>query len=408
MKAMNTESELLVATDLCVKCGLCLPHCPTYNKTQDENESPRGRIELIQAWATRRLPSSKQLLMHLDNCLLCRSCERVCPARVPYGRLVDQFRMRQQQSPLVKSSFRMAGIRGLAHHRRVRHLAKTALNIYRSSGLDKTGVLRSLGLRSIERLLPAKPDHEKAGRHLGVYPAAGDVRGDVGLFVGCMGRLLDNATIEAAINVLNQSGFNVHVPGQQTCCGAFALHSGDKEMATRLADANVAAFSSHSTLATITLASGCGAVLKEYGERSFGSGIIDISRFLYETDALAVLDLRSFTAKIGIHTPCSLRNVMGEHDYVIQLLSQIPGFEVMPLPERIACCGSAGSYMVEHPVMAERILQDVLRAVEKQQPEYLVSSNIGCILHISAGLRENHIKTQVLHPVALLNQLLAM
>ena len=85
-------NNLLADADLCVKCGLCLPHCPTYNKTQNENESPRGRIALIQAWAGGHLGTSKKLVEHIDNCLLCRSCEQACPAVVPYGRLINDFR----------------------------------------------------------------------------------------------------------------------------------------------------------------------------------------------------------------------------------------------------------------------------------------------------------------------------
>jgi len=84
--------ELLADADLCVKCGLCLPHCPTYQKTGDENESPRGRIALIQAWAGQQIGTSEKLLAHINNCLLCRSCERACPAVVPYGQLIDKFR----------------------------------------------------------------------------------------------------------------------------------------------------------------------------------------------------------------------------------------------------------------------------------------------------------------------------
>ncbi|MCI0653833.1 MAG: 4Fe-4S dicluster domain-containing protein, partial [Methylococcaceae bacterium] len=75
-----------------MKCGLCVPHCPTYRKTLDENESPRGRISLIQAWSTGGLEDTPSLRRHLDNCLLCRTCENLCPAQVPYSRLLDNFR----------------------------------------------------------------------------------------------------------------------------------------------------------------------------------------------------------------------------------------------------------------------------------------------------------------------------
>ncbi|MGB1427236.1 MAG: 4Fe-4S dicluster domain-containing protein, partial [Cycloclasticus sp.] len=67
--------------DLCVKCGLCLPHCPTYTLSQNENESPRGRLALIQGWSEGQLELSDTLTQHIDNCLTCRACEKMCPAQ---------------------------------------------------------------------------------------------------------------------------------------------------------------------------------------------------------------------------------------------------------------------------------------------------------------------------------------
>ncbi len=79
------SNHLLNDTDLCVKCGLCLPHCPTYGVTADEGDSPRGRISLMRGMMEGTLDVSPKLEDHLDGCLSCRACELVCPAEVPYG-----------------------------------------------------------------------------------------------------------------------------------------------------------------------------------------------------------------------------------------------------------------------------------------------------------------------------------
>src|SRR5579859_3668385 len=83
----------LADADKCVKCALCLPHCPTYKVARDEGESPRGRIALMQGLATGKLDATPRLAAHLDHCLACRACEAVCPAEVPYGKLIDAARL---------------------------------------------------------------------------------------------------------------------------------------------------------------------------------------------------------------------------------------------------------------------------------------------------------------------------
>ena len=93
---------------------------------------------------------------------------------------------------------------------------------------------------------------------------------------------------------------------------------------------------------------------------------------------------------------------MCEEKGALKLLQQLPGINVMALPETIQCCGSAGSYMLRHPKMAQALLSDLLEAALETQPDYLVSSNIGCVLHMAAGLRERGIKMEVVHPVVLI------
>ena len=396
-------NELLADADLCVKCGLCLPHCPTYNKTQDENESPRGRIALIQALANRSLPESAKLLQHIDNCLLCRSCERVCPAMVPYGRLIDTTR--GMYGGKKSTSFALSMLKGVSHNRSLNQAARTVLELYQATGLQHTGLANLLKLEQINRLLPVK--HEKTTVNKGFFPATTQCKGDVGLFKGCMGDLLDPETLEAAIQVLNLAGYNVHLPDSQTCCGALDLHAGDTVIADKLAARNVNAFADQPIAAIVTVASGCGSTLQEYDNPEFTTRVVDISQFLHQEKALANLELSPLNAKIVMHTPCSLRNVMREELGAVKLIKQIPKAEIIPLAEAIKCCGSAGSYMLEHPKMAQAILDDLLQSVRASMPDYLVTSNIGCAVHIRAGFKQYGMEIEVVHPVVLIRRLLS-
>ncbi len=395
-------NDLLVDADICVKCGLCLPHCPTYTKTQNENESPRGRIALIQAWAGKHLETTEKLVEHIDNCLLCRSCERVCPAVVPYGRLINNFR--GQIKDKKKSSLAETLLKEVSHNKVANRLAQSGLSFYQSSGLQKTARFLKLPgllkLDNVDRLLSTQSDHAplKQNYVTEISPA----RGNVGLFIGCMGSLLDHETVTSAVKVLTAAGFNVHLPEQQTCCGALDMHDGDIEEAAHLAAINCDAFSENNLDAIVTIASGCGSQMREYQQAEFAGKVVDISQFLIKSGSNLTDQLKPLTTSVCLHTPCSLKNVMREEQGALKLLQQVPGIKITALPASIQCCGSAGSYMLEHPQMAQALLNDLLNVALEDQPEYLVSSNIGCALHISAGLRERGVGLEVIHPVTLI------
>jgi len=394
-------NNLLADADLCVKCGLCLPHCPTYNKTQNENESPRGRIALIQAWAGKHLETSKKLVEHIDNCLLCRSCERVCPAVVPYGRLINDFR--EQIKGERDTTLSVSLLKRVSHNKTAGRLAQSGLKFYQTTALQKTArflrLPELLRLDKIDRLLPDYHDSTPLAPH---YPTTAEVRGNVGLFIGCMGSLLDHETVNAAIKVLTAAGFNVSIPEQQTCCGALDLHDGDNETSGQLAATNCSAFAGKNLDAIVTIASGCGSQMQEYQQAEFAGKVVDISQFLIKSGCDLSDQLQPLAASVCLHTPCSLKNVMREEQGAVKLLQQIPEIKMTSLPASIQCCGSAGSYMLDHPQMAQALLSDLLGVALKDQPEYLVSSNIGCALHISAGLRERGIALEVLHPITLI------
>lgn len=392
-------NNLLSDTDTCVKCGLCLPYCPTYTKTQNENESPRGRIALMEAWAGGQLPLSKKLLGHIDNCLLCRACEKICPAAVPYGRVVDNFRALSHEKN--HDSFSLSVLKTVSHHKNFNKLVQSGLKVYQTGRLQTTvQKLKLPGFFGVEKLDRLLPDFSESIPLAEYYPATTAVKANVGLFIGCMGSLFDFETVSSAIKVLTASGFNVIVPKNQACCGALATHGGDSQTAEHLAKTNCDAFVYAELDAIVSIASGCGGHLQEYKQNKFADKVIDISQFLSQFADLGN-QLNPLNASVCLHTPCSLKNVMREEKGAYSLLQQIPDIKITSLPETTHCCGAAGSYVLEHPKMAEVLLDDLLAAVLKTEADYLVSSNIGCILHSAAGLRTRGVSREVLHPVVL-------
>ncbi|MBT3248962.1 MAG: (Fe-S)-binding protein, partial [Actinobacteria bacterium] len=86
---------------VCVSCGLCLPHCPTYRVTLDERYSPRGRINLMRAAEEGTLAMDNEWFDSLDTCIQCLGCETACPSGVKYGSLIagTKTAMAQQRTP---------------------------------------------------------------------------------------------------------------------------------------------------------------------------------------------------------------------------------------------------------------------------------------------------------------------
>ncbi len=389
-------------------CGLCLPHCPTYNKTRNEAESPRGRISLILGLAQGELEADTKLRGHLDNCLLCRACEAVCPSGVAFGPLMDGARNAlAQDTPQTEQRI---PLETLATDKKRQRRDARLLWLADKSGLRALGrglgLPRALGLERFEQLAPKiRRPHDWRP----YYPAKGERRGDVALFIGCFSDMLDQVTLDDAVTLLNACGYGVHVPASQTCCGALHQHSGDGDGARQLAQQNLDAFRGLGLDAVISTATGCGGHLKEYEEiASAGLPLRDINSFLNQIEWPHTLRPRALKQKVAVHEPCSQRNVLKQADAPYALLKRIPQLELVALPGNSQCCGAAGSYMIDHPDMADRLRQDKVDAIRQAQPEILVSSNIGCALHIAAGARAAGIRLELLHPVSLLARQLTL
>ena len=259
MTSLSAAAALKEA-DRCVKCGLCLPHCPTYQLRSNESESPRGRIALVDGLLRGRLKPDAALKAHIDSCLLCRKCETACPSKVDYHSVIDTAR-----EQLGGSS---AFAKELAKPKRMRWLSRLGRWLPSVHPLLK-----------LNKALPEGGDPPKAG----VYSANRPSIGKVGLLTGCATSIYQGGTLRAAIKLLNALGYVVVVKESSGCCGALAKHSGDRELAEQLMNANETAFKHVDSV--VSIATGCSSYLKE--EANFEAN--DIIGFLANSETWAEL-----------------------------------------------------------------------------------------------------------------------
>jgi glycolate oxidase iron-sulfur subunit len=419
----------------CVSCGLCLPHCPTYRLLKSEADSPRGRITLMSGVANGRIPLNARFTQHMDRCLTCRACESVCPSNVSYGHLIDATRVLIADQPkgfvtsqksriravleklLLTRPVRLDRLRRLFYFMQKRGLLQ---RLQKLSQLEKNKLLKfaaQIPLVKFPYAITVNSKHTINNNWQEVYPAEGKKRGEVGLFLGCVARITDVATLNSSIYVLNRLGYTVYVPLNQTCCGAIHQHSGALEIAAALAQQNKSVFGELNVNTIISTASGCSVQLFESGvgnghEQYTESGsvdnaralssITDISQFLVAAEGWESVEISPLPHKILVHDPCSLRNVLCDQAYSYELISRIPGAQVLPLAGNDQCCGAAGTYFVNQPEIAGMLLDDKISVLVESGARYLVTSNIGCSMHIANGLYEKRISIEVLHPVTLL------
>ncbi len=387
--------QLITEADRCVACGLCLPHCPTYRKTGSEADSPRGRIQLMSAVAKDILPANKRFQEHIDLCLSCRSCESVCPNGVNYGALIDTTRATIAREPSILTKLANNFV---SHPQRMKSASKF-LRVAQNTGLlNITGKLIPT-LRKSLALVPNVPN-QQTWRVL--YPTANSIKnGEVSLFLGCITNALDTNTLRAAVFTLNKLGYDVHIPKAQTCCGSIARQQGNTEESTRLIAQTQLAFTPLNGMPLLTVASGCGAGLKDYLQHSSGVKVLDISDFLASCDWQNI-QLQALPKEIYVQDPCTLRNVQKTSEAVYKLLEKIPEVTIKKLAGNSQCCGGAGAYMLTQELMANSLLDDKLSAIDAAQVAWLATSNIGCALHIAAGLRIQGKTVKVEHPVVII------
>ncbi len=380
LNSQQTEKALLALTDQCVKCGLCLSTCPTYRLKINEADSPRGRVSLIQGLLHKQInPSDKKLQQHIDGCLSCGNCESACPSAVRFIDLLDQAKSCYPLSSIPRWQLSL-----LSSSRLLTLAINAARYIPRSFSSLLPGLAGQLLKNKPARIMPVKQPHKP------VTP----VKNRIGVFTGCVGRVVDSDAINLTCQLLAKLGHEVIIPATQNCCGAMHQHEGYLQDADNLSDNNIRVFKQEKLDAIIYFASGCAAQLLK-SRQQFSAPLMEASAYL-ATLKLPAVDKPAH--KIAIHSPCTLKNQTDAWPVMIELVKKFAGNQLVELPENQICCGSAGLHLLKHPHTANQLMQPKLEALEQLKPDILLTANTGCALHFRNTIRDAGLNIRIMHP----------
>jgi len=377
----------------CVHCGFCTATCPTYVLLGDELDSPRGRIYLIKNMLEAGGVVPAETVTHVDRCLSCLACMTTCPSGVNYMHLVDHGRRHIEQHyrrPLVERALRWGLGTVLTQPARFR-AALQAAALARPFAALLPARLQAMLRLAPHRVPPASPVDRPQ-----IFPAVGDRRMRVALLSGCAQQVVAPEINEATIRLLTRHGCEVVVAEGSGCCGALVHHLGQEAPALAFAKANIDAWEAAGPLdAIVSNASGCGTTVKDYGfmlreDREYAEKAARISALARDVSEVAAsLGIERRTEdgrglRVAYHSACSLQHGQKLHREPKVLLAAA-GFEAVDVPEGHLCCGSAGTYNLLQPELANTLRERKLANIALTGAQVVAAGNVGCITQLASG-----------------------
>jgi glycolate oxidase iron-sulfur subunit len=394
----------------CVHCGFCTATCPTYVLLGDEADSPRGRIYLIKEMLEQDRAATKDDVKHIDRCLSCLACMTTCPSGVHYMHLVDNARNhieRTYRRPLTDKFSRTLLRLVMPYPARFRAMMRLAqftrwiAPIANALGMSRVAAMLKLAPRSLPKATTPVANN---------FAPAGSKKGRVALMSGCVDQVVKPSIREATIRLLTRHGIEVVLPEGEACCGSLSHHMGREHEAHDFIKNNVDAWTREIEKggldAILITASGCGTTVKDYGfmlrmDEAYAQKAAKVSALARDiTEYLATLELKGeppVTLPVAYHSACSMQHGQKITQAPKKLLAGM-GFEVRDVPEGHLCCGSAGTYNMLQPEIADRLRERKVANVRSTGAGLIATGNVGCMVQIGADL-----DWPILHTVELLD-----
>lgn len=229
----------------------------------------------------------------------------------------------------------------------------------------------------------------------------------VALFVTCLIDLMRPNAGFAAVRLLQQTGCEVVVPEQQTCCGQPAYNNGDADSARAIARQVIGYLEGFSH---VVIPSGsCAGMMVHHYPQLFNDDVIwrqkaedlagrcyELTQFLVDVVGVTSFDAQ-YPGKVTYHDSCSARREMQVYEQPRLLLDKVAGLTRVETGDSEQCCGFGGTFSVKFPDISTAIVDKKSESVFQTGADTLVAGDLGCLLNIAGRLSRQHKPVKAFH-----------
>lgn len=420
-EAINSQDATLLkdiedALANCMKCGNCQAGCPIYRETSKEFSVARGKISLMQAVLSGKLPISHNFDEIMASCLNCKTCSANCPCGVPSDDLILRGRNAAVKAlglhPIKKTVFsllsnrqlfnaalRMGGMFGWLTFKEVPD-KNAVFSRFPVPGMDPNRATAPLASKPLRAMYPETIKVPNAKRR-------------VAFFTGCTINFMYTDIGEAVIEVLKENGNEIVIPGKQHCCATPVHVSGAFDLANEMAKHNIEVFENYNVDYIVGACGSCVEALKDYPKwlkdepewqaraQKISDKVREISQLLVET-GYRTEGLGTINKTVTMHDPCHMIRGIKVTEQPRQILKSIPGVKFVEMKEHDRCCGSGGSFCLAHYELSRAINDHKCKNIAATNADYVCASCPSCRMHITDGIIQNKMPQVVYHPIQLL------
>jgi glycolate oxidase iron-sulfur subunit len=384
----------------CDRCGTCLPVCPLFDVSSIEASGARGKNVIARALIEGGLEPTPAMLAKVNFCLLCRACADICPSKIA----TDEAMINVRQYLVNKTgaaNLKYKAMGGILKSRAMVKLAAGSLALLRKFGLNSIfphGMVPEEYTRT--HFLTAFSGPAALGRQAPLSDTVVKAASKVAYFDGCGMRMMFPEAAQETLNILKT--VTKPIMKDNVCCGLPHLAHGLRDEFRELARKNIRIYEDVDVV--VSDCASCGGTLKhlasyfahepEWRDRAaaFSRKVMDLTEYLAKA---GYSPRQKLTTTFTYHDPCHLVRGQGIKKQPRDLLRAAGKFVEMKDADR--CCGGAGSFHMDYPDIASKILDKKRANIEKSGAQIVVTGCPGCLIQLAKAAKASGGKFKAMH-----------